>query len=304
MIVRVVMTIDRAADDFLGDCERRGFTRTTIASYARTYDQLADRLPQDLDVSKITTDDIRRFLNSKNHLARGTRAGIEAHLGSLFSWLLREGKIARDPMAPIARTRRLPSEDLDVVTVSTEEVRRMLSAAQGWTERLCLGVLVYTGCRRHAAAMLRLTDYDQLHKRLRFREKGGKTIWKPVPDELDNLILAAIAAGIYQDSDYLIPNEGVRPRSRKHKRDDRFIWRTVKNVAKRVGVTAHTHSLRAAFAVFYLETHQRDTLALQELMGHRSPITTQIYLRKLDKTQEMERVRDLSWGVPVGAVSG
>ena len=300
-IVRVMITFDQAADDFLGDCERRGFRPRSIATYRRTYNQFADRLPIDTDVSKITTDDIRRYLNSKNNLAPGTRAGFESHLAALFNWLVVQEKIATNPMLPLHRTKRIPSEDLDVVTVSTDEVKLMLAAAQGWTERLCLGVLVFTGVRRHAASMLRLTDYDELHKRLRFREKGGKTIWKPVPDELDNLIRAAIAAGVYDESNYLIPNRGPRPHiGRDGERDDRFIWHTIKTIAKRAGVVAHTHAMRAAFAVYYLETHQRDTLALQSLMGHRSPATTQIYLRKLDRQAEMERVRDLSWGVAVG----
>jgi integrase len=301
VVVRVMLTFDRAATDFLGDCERRGFTPTSLVTYDRTYRQFAEFIPRETDVSKITSDDIRRYLNTKAKLAKGTRAGIEAHLASLFSWLLKEGKIVKDPMAPIARTRRLSSEELDVVTVSTADVQRMLEAARGWSERICMGVLVYTGCRRRAASRLRLADYDQLHRRLRFREKGGKTIWKPVPDELDNLIRAAMAAGVYEKDDYLIPSMAPRPHaSRANERSHRVIYDIVKRVAKRAGVRCHTHALRAAFAVYYLETHQRDTLALQSLMGHRSPATTQIYLRKLDRQAEMERVRDLSWGVAPG----
>ena len=298
VIVRIMLTIDQAADDFLGDCARRGFRPRTLSTYRRTYEELSDRLPRDLDVAKITTDDLRRYLNSKNHLAKGTLAGLESHLASLFKWLVKEGKIAKDPMAPLHRTRRLPSEDLDVTTVSTDEVRRMLFLAQGWPERICLGVLVYTGCRRHAASLLRLTDYDRARGRLRFQEKGGKTIWKPVPDELDSLLEAAVAAGVYETEEFLIPNEAARVK-KDGSRDDRFIWNIVKRVADRAGVEAHTHSLRAAFAVFYLETHERDTVALKELMGHRTIATTEIYLRKLDKAAQMERVRDLSWGVAV-----
>ena len=60
---------------------------------------------------------------------------------------------------------------------------------------------------------------------------------------------------------------------------------------------AHVHALRAAFAVFYLECHPGDVEALKELMGHHSIATTQVYLRKLDRAQAMDRVRDLSWGV-------
>jgi integrase len=294
-----MLTLNRAADDFLGDCRRRGWSERTITTYRRTYDELADRLPDDYDVAKVTTDDLRRYLGKKSHLAPGTVAGIEAHLASLFKWLLMERKIAKDPMAMLPRTRRQRPADLDVVTVSTDDVRRMLFAAEGWTERICIGVLVYTGCRRRAASDLRLADYDRARRRIRFCEKGGKTIWKPIPDELDQLLEAALAAGVYETDDYLIPSQGPRMQWRRGDRDDRIVWRIVKKVAARAGVEAHTHALRAAFACFYLETHERDTIALKELMGHSTIATTEIYLRKLDKQREMERVRDLSWGVAI-----
>jgi integrase len=199
-------------------------------------------------------------------------------------------------MDRLPRTRRIPAADLDVVTVQTEEVVRMLQVASGWSERIALAVLCYTGARRRAVANLRLRDYDRLHGRLRFHEKGEKVIWKPVPDELRSLLEAAIANGaIVEVDDYLVPPEGYL--SRKGVRDDRVIWRLVRRVADRAGVRAHVHALRAAFAVFYLERHPGDVEALNELMGHRSIATTQVYLRKLDRQRAMERVRDLSWGV-------
>lgn len=299
VIVRLMLTLDRAADDFLGDLRRRGYSERTLTTYRRTYDELQDRLPVDFDVSKITTDDLRGYLRTKQHLKPGTVATHEAHLSSLFRWLMLERKTAKDPVAGLPRTKRQHPTDLDVLTVSTDDVKRMLFAAKGWPQRLCIGVLVYTGCRRKAAANLKIADYDRARGRLRFREKGGKTIWKPVPDELDSLLEAAIAAGVYEHQDYLIPNEGPRAADRRGERDDRVIWRIVKDVARKAGVEAHTHSLRAAFAVFYLQTHEGDSLGLQKLMGHRSPATTQIYLRKLDDETQMERVRDLSWGVAI-----
>ena len=38
-------------------------------------------------------------------------------------------------------------------------------------------------------------------------------------------------------------------------------------------------------------------------MGRSKMETTQIYLRRLDRERAMERVRDLSWGAPFGAIS-
>jgi hypothetical protein len=140
---------------------------------------------------------------------------------------------------------------------------------------------------------LRLSDYDRDRGVMRFREKGGKTIWKPVPDELARILEVSITAGHIGEDGYLIPPEG--PLVRPGARDDRVIWRVVKRVAARAGVEAHVHALRAAFAVFFLETHNRDAISLQELMGHESFETTKIYLRKMDKAAAMENVRDLSW---------
>jgi integrase len=293
VIIRTVLTFDRAADDFLSDCHRRGFTERTIRTYERTYDEFSRRLPRDLDVSKVTIDDLRRYLATKTHLAPGTVAGIEAHLASLFKALYLDGKIARNPVDRLPRTRRRRPEDLEVTTVDVADVPRLFAAAQTWPERLALAILVYMGPRRRAVARLRLSDYDRLHGRLRFREKGGKVVWKPVPDELRSLLEAAIAAGAIED--YLVPPEGYL--QRKGDRDDRVIWRIVKRVADRAGVEAHVHALQAAFAVYYLERFPGDVEALKELLGHRSIATTQVYLRKLDRATAMERVRSLSWNV-------
>ena len=60
-------------------------------------------------------------------------------------------------------------------------------------------------------------------------------------------------------------------------------------------VCRRTHSLRAAFAVHYLETSPGEVESLKELLGHRSILTTQLYLRRLDLCVAMERVRSLDW---------
>jgi hypothetical protein len=49
--------------------------------------------------------------------------------------------------------------------------------------------------------------------------------------------------------------------------------------------------------VHFLEGHPGELEALQRLMGHSKIGTTQIYLRRLDRTRAMERVKDLSWGL-------
>jgi integrase len=305
VLIRDMLTINRAIDLYAGDLSRRGCSERTRYTYTRILGLFADRLPEALDVSKITSDDCRRFLDLYNRRAAGTKVHTYTVLSSFFKWLVTTEQTKRSPMTPIPRPRRQRSEDLDVTTVTGDDVRRLLAAGEGWTERLAVAVAVYLGPRRHALSQLRLHgDYNRATGKLRFREKGSKTIWKPVPDELANLIEAAIDAGVYKaslaflaDSDqsgdpYLIPPEA---KLQKVDRDDRVIWRVVKRVADRAGVETHVHALRAAFAVGYLEQNPGDTYGAQQLLGHANPQQTQVYLRMLDKDTVMERVRSLSW---------
>jgi integrase len=300
VVIRPMLTVNRAVDLFLADITRRGYSDRTRTSYSRTLDQFVDRLPVDLDVSKVTSDDISQFLDKWSRRARGTQAYNEAVVSSFFKFLYKSEKITRNPVDRLARTRRIPPAELDVVTVSNDDVRRMMMKAVSYPERMTIAVLALTGARRRAASRMRITDYDGENRMLTFREKGGKTVTRQISDDLDALIEEGLRDGHYADQDYLIPPEG--PLVRPGDRDDRCIYDIVKRVAKRAGVECHAHALRAAFACFYLEANRGDIEGLKELLGHQSIQTTAIYLRKLDKKAAMERVRGLSWGVALTGI--
>jgi integrase len=335
-----MLTFTRSIDLFLGDHARRSRSKSgrTIDSYRAILEKFEDTLPDDLDVSELDSDHYRRFLDRFVRHSVGYQATIYSTLNSHAKWLVGQGRIRRNPLDTVPRPRRLSAEDLDVTTVSTADVPRLLAAASTDAERLAIAVLAYLGPRRNAVAALRLRDYDRHRGLIRFHEKGRKTIWKPVPDELAEILDGAIGRGVYDKPEvttspaetvksdagtsvrrnrnpalladtghlsnspdpgaYLIPSEG--PLARDGDRDDRVIWRLVKKVGDAAGVDVHTHALRAAFATFYLENNPNDIVGLKELMGHRSIQTTMVYLRKLDKATAMQPVRSLSWAA-VGA---
>lgn len=304
VVVVLMLTPTHAVDLFLGDLSRRSRSQSgrTVDSYRRQLDKFTDSLGTTKDVTEITSDDCRRFLdlNARGAKGRGpvkpgTQATTYAILNSFLSWLYQQQRIKKNPLDHVPRPRRPHPDTLDVTTVATVDVPKLLAAARTWTERLAVAIPVYTGARRSAVAQLRLADYNQERGYLRFHEKGGKTVWKPVPNELRAMLDAMIAQGVISEpGDYLVPSEGglVKPGDR----DNRVIWRAVKAVADRAGVDAHVHALRAAFATFYLETNTGDVEGLKEHMGHESIATTQTYLRRLDKQAAMERNRSMSWG--------
>ena len=53
---------------------------------------------------------------------------------------------------PLKRPRRLRPEDLDVVTVSKQDVEKMLAACENYQELICVATAVYLGARRKALA--------------------------------------------------------------------------------------------------------------------------------------------------------
>jgi hypothetical protein len=78
-------------------------------------------------------------------------------------------------------------------------------------------------------------------------------------------------------------------------RSNKIVYEIVKSVGDRAGVTVHPHALRAAFAVHFLETAPNRIQALKELMGHDDIGTTMTYLRRFNRSRDMEVVRGLSW---------
>ena len=96
--------------------------------------------------------------------------------------------IEHSPAEKLRRPRLQRPEELDVVTVSNEDVRRLLNACDSWHEALCISVLAYLGVRRRAASQLRWRGVNLDHETARFKEKGGKVITKPLPQELAALL--------------------------------------------------------------------------------------------------------------------
>jgi site-specific recombinase XerD len=348
-----VMTTSQAADLYLGELARQGRTQRTIASYRRTLHKLADTYPHH-DVEELTASMLRVFLDGYQRNRKtghgenrpATIAQAVTIVRCFFKWLHEEDLVTRDPAERIRRPKLAPAYENDnVVSVSSEDVKLMLLAAEGWQEKIAVSLAVYSGARRHALATIRRSDYDPFARTLRFREKGGKVIVKPVADPLADVLDAAIFAGVYNEYDgsydgqpaaspdprdtsahgdthskdaadrmgseagkrrprrtqavsdpYLIPGNAVQ--RRPGDRDDRVVWRLIRRVAERAGVKTTVHALRAAFAVFYLETKGEDHLfSLQQLMGHSRVETTMVYLRRLDRRRSMETVRGLNWGV-------
>lgn len=286
---------DDAIDLYLGVLARRGRRPNTIASYRRLLYDFADLAPGK-DTHELELADYERFLNRWTGAAPSTLASGVSLVKGYSRFLYERGLAAEDVAFPLKRPKRKRAEELDVVRVTLADIPKLFNACRTWQELLCIATAVYLGARRAALARVRRRDVDLVHGTIRFLEKGGKVVTKPLPGEYQELLLAAERNGLWADGDaYLIPNR--RPGAvRRSERSDKVVWNTVKLVAERAGVHTHVHALRAAFADAFDELHPDQPIALKELMGHSRLETTLLYLSRKRKAQKMELVRDLSWG--------
>ncbi len=184
-----------------------------------------------------------------------------------------------------------PSADLDVpdlwdrlpVTLSEEEVNRMLSLPQGkgplaLRDRAILETLYATGMRESEAVDMTL---DRLHLdegHVRVLGKGRKVRIIPIGARAIEALRAYLAEGRPAlkaeggdaDSVFLTKNG--------NRLDRMTVWRIVSRTAVAAGISGpiSPHSLRHSFAS-HLLAHGADVRAIQELLGHADIQTTQIY---------------------------
>jgi integrase/recombinase XerD len=204
----------------------------------------------------------------------------------LHHFLFEEGATADDLAAALPLPRRpgrLPK------AISIADVQRLLAAPAGdgpvpLRDRALLEFLYATGARAGEAAALRLDDLD-LDRAVRLRGKGDKERVVPVghyaQQALDAYLVrvrpAWAARGRGMDAVFL--GERGAPLTRQS------IWTIIKRAAATAGlsVAISPHTLRHSFAT-HLLAGGADLRVVQELLGHASVTTTQIYTRVTPET--------------------
>lgn len=217
---------------------------------------------------------LRRSAYAPRSIARQVSA-----LRSFFRFLHRQGHIHQDPTALLARLkvgRSLPRV-LDRVQAQSLVEEAKGNSPMALRDRALLELLYGAGLRVSEAAGLRLGDVHLGNRQVRVVGKGGKEriafFGVPAQQALARYIeegRPALMAG--KTSDALFLNRWGQPLS------VRWVQALVKRWALRAGLdpSVHPHTMRHSFATHLLEGGA-DLRAVQELLGHASPTTTQIY---------------------------
>lgn len=194
-------------------------------------------------------------------------------LRSFYRYHYRERNLGLDPTANLdspAIGRRLPS------TLTLDEVERLLAAPDlgrpgGLRDRAMLELMYASGLRVSELVGLERHQVNLQVGFLRCRGKGSKERIVPVGEKAREA-LAVYLAGRADTSPHLFVGRRDQPLSRVG------FWKLVKRYAVRAGIHAHIspHVLRHSFATHLLE-RGADLRAIQEMLGHASISTTQVY---------------------------
>ena len=257
----------------------RGMSPNTVASYCHDAEALLD-FCKGLSLKDISTEKVVDFLGraTDRGISKRSQARILSSLRSFFSWCIEEGELESDPCERID----MPKLGKYIPTVlSVEEVTRIIESVtpegeKGRRDRAILEVLYGCGLRVSEAAGLRISGIWFNEGFVSIVGKGDKQRLVPLGETAADAIKAYLeerpAPADRAFSDILFLNHSGRPLSRVS------IFNLVKRQAMAAGVDKEIspHTFRHCFATHLIE-NGADLRLVQEMLGHASILTTEIY---------------------------
>ncbi|MDR1964935.1 MAG: tyrosine recombinase XerC [Planctomycetaceae bacterium] len=288
----------------------RNVSELTLKSYREDFDALMEylndlfneRIPHP---SEITTLHLRGYVSAM-HEAGYAKTSIARRLASLrsfFKFGLRDGFVTENPAKPLRNPRgfrKLP------YFLSTKEIGRLLVAPPssdpfGIRDRAILETMYSAGVRVGELVTMNLGDLSLAEGLVRVRGKGRKERFAP----LGSYAIKAIRKWFLYRKELLLGNVDALGRRRPSPKPSKSAKRCLKNnpaeqplflnkfagrlttrsVARMLekylklkGLDSRTtpHTLRHSFATHLLD-RGADIRSVQELLGHKSLVTTQIY---------------------------
>ena len=273
----------------------RGVAANTISSYRRDLRRYGEHLNLRgiHDLRDVTEIDVSEFLvalrkgdtdNGAMPLSAVSAARALIAVRGLHKFASAEGIIDLDvarAVKPPTPSRRLPK------SLSLDDVLALLYGAGGEAEsdgpltlrnRALLELLYSTGARISEAVGLDVDDIDTHARSVLLRGKGGKQRLVPI----GRPAIAALDAYLVRGRPGLAQRGRATPAVFLNARGGRLsrqsAWQVLQDAAERAGITSAVspHTLRHSFATHLLDGGA-DVRVVQELLGHASVTTTQIY---------------------------
>ncbi|HEU0103929.1 MAG TPA: site-specific tyrosine recombinase XerD [Mycobacteriales bacterium] len=279
----------------------RGLAANTLLSYRRDLRRYLEHLGGRGidDLAAVTENDVTDFLAALREgdgehpalSAASAGRGVVAVRG-LHRFAHREGLTAGDPahqVKPPAPARRLPK------ALPVDQVERLLEGAgppdTAWAlrDRALLELLYGTGARISEAVGLAVDDLERGAGLVRLDGKGGKQRVVPVGSYAARAVEAYLVRGRPELAAAGRGDPALFLNRRGGRLSRQSAWAVLRAAAGRAGLSGQVspHTLRHSFATHLLDGGA-DVRVVQELLGHASVTTTQVYtLVTIDRLREV-----------------
>jgi integrase/recombinase XerD len=280
------MTLENAVNEFLTNITiEKNLSQNTIISYKRDLSAFGLFIGKNTNIDKITLKNIEEFIKSlkdKKQQESSIIRNVSAIKG-LFKFLIDEDIIDFNPTLDLQKIKmpsRLPK------ALSIEQIFKIIENVNGAQKtdlrnRALLELLYATGARVSEIANLQLEDIDWDEEYVKLFGKGSKTRVVPVGKKALIEVKNYITNGRWQFLKKNKPLKNVLFVNAYGEKMSRYsIYNVIKEAAKKVNLekVISPHTFRHSFAT-HLILGGADTRIVQELLGHESLSTTQIYTK-------------------------
>ncbi len=263
----------------------RGLSPNTVKAYTADIEGFYEFLRhRGVTLRDASSSDISDYIISvSDYLSKRSQARLLSSLNSFFDYLVSEGERKDNPSSAVDSPKL--GKYLPVV-LSVEEVRAILKAAPNERDRAILEVLYGCGLRVSEVCSLKISEVYLKDMFVKVMGKGSKERLVPMAPSTASAIMDYLSVRPGSDAgceDVLFLNRFGRALSRV------AVFKMVKSVALVAGVDKNLspHTFRHSFATHLIE-NGADLRVVQEMLGHESILTTEIYTHVDSATWQRE----------------
>lgn len=267
----------------------RGLSPNTVKAYTADIEGFYEFLRhRGVTLRDASSSDISDYIISvSDYLSKRSQARLLSSLNSFFDYLVSEGERKDNPSSAVDSPKL--GKYLPVV-LSVEEVRAILKAAPNERDRAILEVLYGCGLRVSEVCSLKISEVYLKDMFVKVMGKGGKERLVPMAPSTASAIMDYLSVRPESDAgceDVLFLNRFGRALSRV------AVFKMVKSVALVAGVDKNLspHTFRHSFATHLVE-NGADLRVVQEMLGHESILTTEIYTH-VDSTTWQREIKEI-----------
>ena len=261
----------------------KGLSENSIDAYQRDVIKLKDFAEdQKISAIDITTDNLKSFIHSLHSigLTARTQARILSGIKQFYNFLILENELQSDPTELIQMPtigKKLPEvltvEEIDALVEAID-----LSKNEGQRNRAIIETLYSCGLRVIELVNLKFSEIYFEEGFIRVVGKGNKERLVPVNENVENEINEYLVQTRNHQNIKVNHEDYVFLNRRGAKLTREMIFTIIKDLSEKIGLTKtiSPHTFRHSFATHLIEGGA-NLRAIQEMLGHESITTTEIY---------------------------